>query len=148
MSSQLRDDICLVVNDSDVAAKVVEGEAILINLTSGLYYSMDKVGGMVWSMIVHGSSVEQLAQAVAAQYSVPIAQAREDVRRLVGELLDESLIVLHSMGAPATVAPPSTVAANSQPYETPKLTRFDDMADMFALDPPLPELGAVKTGNS
>lgn len=146
MSSQLRDDTCLVVNDSDVAAKVVEGEAILINLTSGLYYSMDKVGGLVWSMIVHGSSVEQVAEAVADRYSVPVAQAREDVRRLVRELLDENLIAL-SMGSPAAVAPAGT-AANSQLYETPKLTRFDDMADMFALDPPLPELGAVKTGSN
>jgi len=147
MSNQLRDDTCLVVNDADVAAKVVEGEAILINLTSGLYYSMDKVGGLAWSMIVHGSSVEQVAEAVAAHYAVPVARAREDVRRLVRELLDENLIAF-SMGQPTAVAPAGAAAANSQPYEAPKLTRFDDMADMFALDPPLPELGAIKTGNS
>ena len=147
MSSQLRDDTCLVVNESDVAAKVVEGEAILINLTSGLYYSMDKVGGLVWSMIVHGSSVEQVAEVVAARYGVPVAGAREDVRRLVRELLDENLIAL-SMGPPAVVPPAGAAAANSQPYEAPTLTRFDDMADMFALDPPLPELGTVKAVNS
>lgn len=147
MSNQLRDDTCLVVNESDVAAKVVEGEAILINLTSGLYYSMDKVGGLVWSMIVHGSSVEQVAEAVAARYSVPVADVREDVRCLVRELLDENLIAL-SMGTPAAVVPAGATAANSQPYEAPKLTRFDDMADMFALDPPLPELGTVKAVNS
>jgi len=147
MSSQLHDDSCLVANDQDVAAKVVDGEAILINLTSGLYYTMDKVGGFVWSMIVRGSSVEQVSEAVAARYSVPLAQAREDVRRLVRELLDEKLIVL-SMGSPEAAAPVGPAVENSQPYETPKLTRFDDMADMFALDPPLPELPALKTGGT
>jgi hypothetical protein len=108
---------------------------------------MDKVGGLVWSMIVHGSSVEQVAEVVAARYGVPVPGAREDVRRLVRELLDENLIAL-SMGPPAVVPPAGAAAANSQPYETPTLTRFDDMADMFALDPALPELGTVKTVNS
>ena len=91
MSSQLHDDSYLVVNDQDVAAKVVDGEAILINLTSGLYYSMDKVGGFVWSLFAPGSSIAQVADAVAARYSVPPAQAREDVRRLARELLEENL---------------------------------------------------------
>jgi len=147
MNSQLNDDSCLVANDQDVAAKVVGGEAILINLTSGLYYSMDTVGGLVWSMIVQGSSIEQVSEAVADRYSVPRARAREDVRRLVRELLDEKLIVL-SMGSPAAAAPVGLAGETLQPYEAPKLTRFDDMADMFALDPPLPELPALKTGGT
>ena len=99
MSSQLHDDSYLVVNDQDVAAKVVDGEAILINLTSGLYYSMDKVGGFVWSLFAPGSSIAQVADAVAARYSVPPAQAREDVRRLARELLEENLVAL-STGTP------------------------------------------------
>ena len=118
----------------------------MINLTSGLYYSMDKVGGLVWSLIVDGSSVEQVAEAVATSYSVPVGRARDDVRRLVRELLDESLITI-AAGSSAAV-PSTAVAANSGQYKTPTLTRFDDMADMFALDPPLPELPAVKASGA
>jgi Coenzyme PQQ synthesis protein D (PqqD) len=147
MSSQLHDDSYLVVNNQDVAAKVVDGEAILINLTSGLYYSMDKVGGFVWSMFEPGSSVAQVVDAVAARYSVPPAQAREDVRRLARELLEENLVVL-STGTPAAVPSAGLSGARPQPYVAPALVRFDDMADMFALDPPLPELPAVRTGST
>ena len=32
------------VNTEEVAAKVIDGEAIIINLTTGVYYSMDGVG--------------------------------------------------------------------------------------------------------
>ena len=39
---------CLRPNEEEVAAKVMDGEAILINLSSGIYYSMDKVGGVLW----------------------------------------------------------------------------------------------------
>lgn len=142
MNDAVRDDSWLVANEQDVAAKVVDGEAILINLTSGLYYSMDKVGGLVWSLIAGGSSVALVAQAVAASYSIPVDRARDDVRRLVQQLLAEKLIaVAAGTGVTAPAAPAPT---NSGQYQAPKLTRFDDMADMFALDPPLPELPAVK----
>ena len=147
MSSQLHDDSYLVVNDQDVAAKVVDGEAILINLTSGLYYSMDKVGGFVWSLFAPGSSIAQVADAVAARYSVPPAQAREDVRRLARELLEENLVAL-STGTPGAAPPAGPSGVKPQPYATPALVRFVDMADMFALDPPLPELPAVRTGST
>ena len=32
---------------------------------------------------------------------------------------------------------------SGQPYEAPQLMKFDDMADVFALDPPLPDLPEV-----
>ena len=47
----LRFDNRLQPRDEEVAAKVIEGEAILINLANGVYYSMEKVGGLIWEMI-------------------------------------------------------------------------------------------------
>ncbi len=34
--------------EEEVASKVIDGEAIIINLANGVYYSMDKVGALVW----------------------------------------------------------------------------------------------------
>ena len=36
-------------NEEEVAAKVLDGEAILINLSNGAYYSTDKRGAFIWS---------------------------------------------------------------------------------------------------
>ena len=147
MKSELTDDTRMVVNEADVAAKVVGGEAIIINLASGLYYSTDKVGGLVWSMVAQGASVGRIAAAVAARYEISPERARADVQELVRELLAEGLVSV-SMEPSATDAGPAVPDVQPQPYEAPKLTRFDDMADMFALDPPLPELGTVPTVNA
>jgi hypothetical protein len=147
MNGNLNDATRVVVNEADVAAKVVGGEAILINLTSGLYYSTDKVGGQVWSMVAQGASIGRIAEAVAACYEVSLERARADVQGLVQELLAEGLVSV-SMEPSAIEAAPAVPDAQPQPYEAPKLTRFDDMADMFALDPPLPELGTVTTASS
>jgi hypothetical protein len=76
---------------------------------------------------------------VAERYNLPVAQAEEDVRNLVTDLLKEHLIEIGD-GAPASVEP---IAGSAENYEPPKLVRYDDMSDMFALDPPLPELPDV-----
>jgi hypothetical protein len=133
------DDSYLCANGRDVAAKVVDGEAILINLSNGLYFSMDKVGAYVWSMIAAGSTVELIARSVSDRYGVPTERTRPDVRSLVAELLRENLIEAGN-GTPVLTA---STRVGTEPYEPPKLVRYDDMADMFALDPPLPELPAV-----
>ena len=75
---------------------------------------------------------------IAERYSIPAARAQEDVRGLVDELLAEGLIVVGAGEAGASSAPAIDHAPNQ--YEAPKLMKYDDMADMFALDPPLPEL--------
>ena len=145
MTNELHDESCLRANARDVASKVVDGEAILINLVNGLYYSMDKVSGFIWSLIANGSSVDRMVSAVSAHYTVPEAQARADVQRLVRELLAENLITVGDDALPAPAGEASDLPP--QPYETPVLARYDDMADMFALDPPLPELPPIPPGD-
>ncbi len=138
MIHELRDDSFLEPNEHQVASKVIDGEAILIDLSSGMYYSMEKVSGLVWSMIMTGSSVARIAEGIAERYSLPVAQAKEDVRALVEELLADNLVLVGD-GRNELSSVPATDAAVGE-YERPKLLKYDDMAEMFALDPPLPEL--------
>jgi hypothetical protein len=138
----LSEHTLLKVKPDEIAAKIIEGEAILINLSTGMYYSMTGAAAFIWSQLTQESTVDRLSQAVAGQYGIEHVQAHGDVERLVGELLDEGLIV--SSGDPSG---PMTPEANPSfvpgVYEVPRLVKYDDMADMFALDPPLPELPLV-----
>ena len=84
---------CLRPNQDDVASKVMDGEAIIINLSNGIYYSMDKVGGLVWELIEKESSSEKIVTTLTASYDVERTQAQADVERLVAELFEEKLIV-------------------------------------------------------
>lgn len=138
MIHELRDDSFLQANEHQVASKVIDGEAILIDLSSGMYYSMEKVSGLVWSMIMTGSSVARIAEGIAERYSLPVAQAKEDVRALVEELLADNLVLVGDARDELSSVPATDAAVGA--YERPKLLKYDDMAEMFALDPPLPEL--------
>ncbi len=129
----------LVPKSQQVAAKVMDGEAVLINLANGVYYSMDKAGGLIWSLIEQARSLDAIADAVAAAYDVPPVRAREDVEQLAAQLVAEDLVAAAGDEVPAEGADP-TPPPRKLPYETPKLNVYRDMEDLLALDPPMPGL--------
>ena len=126
----------LAPKSQQVAAKVVDGEAVIINLANGVYYSMDKAGGLIWSMIEQAQSLDAIADAVAAAYGVSPVRAREDVEQLAAQLVSEDLVVAASDGVPVEGTDPAR-APQKLPYETPKLNVYRDMEDLLALDPPM-----------
>ena len=134
-------DSRLRANDAECAAKVLEGEAVIINLLNGTYYSLDKAGAVVWELAASGGTIGEIVGGVTSRFDVEATRAREDVERLVAELVAERLLVQAdgaSDGAP-TIA--SETASNGRlPYDVPMLTTYRDMADLLALDPPMPRL--------
>ena len=129
----------LQINTEEVAARVIDGEAIMINLSNGTYYSMNDAGGFIWEMIEHKLSLGKMAESVAAHYDVSADQARADVERLVTELVDEHLVILEENPDPEGEGwerEPEQILA----YESPQLVIYRDMADLLALDPPTPGL--------
>ena len=126
--------------EEEVASKVIDGEAIIINLANGVYYSMDKVGALVWDLLQSGYTLEEVIVAVTGHYDVLREQAESNVRELVQELVQENLVVASENGIPAP-AERKIEQQERMPYEVPKLNIYRDMGDLLALDPPVPGLG-------
>jgi Coenzyme PQQ synthesis protein D (PqqD) len=129
-------------NSEEVAAKVMDGEAILINLSNGIYYSMDKVGAVLWELVEKNFSPEAMVGFIINRYEVQAEQARTDVERLLKELLDEKLILEVDGVANGDREHVEQVDAK-EPYEQPQLNIYRDMGDLLALDPPTPGLEAT-----
>jgi len=125
--------------EQEVAAKVMDGEAIIINLANGVYYSMDKAGGFIWEMIQRKHSLEETVTALMARYDVSREQAQKDVEQLVDELLRENLISASDDQSPVA-GDPLPDPPERLPYELPTLNIYQDMGDLLALDPPTPGL--------
>jgi hypothetical protein len=126
------------VNTKLVTSKIIDGEAIIINLASGMYYSLDKTGALVWMLISGGYSLQESADLLSARFSVAVDRVSEDVERLVNDLMEQNLVLAAGTGARSgevVLDPPSGDA-----YETPVLNSYDDMGDVLALDPPLPQV--------
>jgi hypothetical protein len=126
-------------NADEIAADVVDGEAVIINLANGTYYSLDATATCVWEALDTPRSLEELADVLVARFEVGAAQALEDCTALLRSLADEALVTVVPAGDRVAAAS-VTMAAQRLAYVAPRLSKYTDMADMLALDPPLPGL--------
>ena len=62
-----------------VTFEVVAGEAILIDMNSGTYFSLDEVGTVFWEKLDGSQTLAQLAEQIAASYT-------DKARQYVAEL--------------------------------------------------------------
>jgi len=132
------------LRSGDVTGKVIDGEAIIMNLATGAYYSMDGVGAALWELLEQGCSGEESVAALAERFDVTREMLERDVDAVIDDLLAEELLVVAERSAPAAVPYVSTQAE----YTTPSLQKFTDMADLLALDPPMPGLDESAWGDA
>jgi hypothetical protein len=129
------------VNSEEVASKVIDEEAIIINLTTGVYYSMDRVGARIWSLLEGHHDLGAIAAALELEYDAPLDRIQADVERLVGELKAEGLLAATDE-APVVEAGPGN-GGERREYVPPVLNIYRDMGDLLALDPPVPGLEPI-----
>jgi hypothetical protein len=131
----------LRANDAECAAKVLDGEAVIINLLNGTYYSLDKAGAVVWELAAEGGTIAEIVGGLTARYDVDAPRAQSDVERLIDELVAERLLVPRDGASRSATSAASWNGSSARlPYDAPLLTTYRDMADLLALDPPMPRL--------
>lgn len=129
----------LRVNDRHVTASVIDGEAIIINLESGLYYSLDQFGAAAWELLAAGHSIAESAGALAQACKADASVIAADLQRLADELALNTLVSpMETATAPTATIDLSAIA--QLPWVAPTLNVYDDMGDVLALDPPLPQV--------
>ena len=134
-------DLRLMPDSVNVAAKVIDGEAVILDVTRGTYYSMDGAGAVVWAAIEQGYSLREIVGILEQRYEGSTPEFERQVEDLSAQLLQEGLVV-PAKGAGISAAGPELVpVAARQPFTPPALNKYTDMADLLALDPPMPVLG-------
>ena len=123
------------VNSPQVINETIDGEAIMINLATGSYYSLDRVGGDVWTLLEASQSVDDIVAQLGKRYDAAEDDIRRGVSDLVQRLSDEELVVPCDDGDPVRVASLEPVPASRPPFRAPTFEKFSDMQDLILLDP-------------
>ena len=79
------------VND-DVLFQELQGEAVLLNLKSGVYFGLDPVGTRIWQLFAEHEVLSEVARVVVAEYDVAEDKCSEDLLKLVGDLEKQELV--------------------------------------------------------
>jgi hypothetical protein len=88
---ELRDDHRIRVKD-DVLSRVLDGEAVLLDLASGTYFGLDVVATELWEMFRAGETVGAIRARIGERYQVDDATLRRDLGELVAELVRRGLV--------------------------------------------------------
>ncbi|MCX6044758.1 MAG: PqqD family protein [Chloroflexi bacterium] len=130
------------LNSPSVVCDIVYDDVVLVNLESGAYYSTEKVGVTIWQQIDQGQSVGEIVQTLSGQYSGDTGEIEKNVYDLIGQLLNEGLIVpghtarsMMAKSGPANNTPARSAQNQKQPFEGVILHKFVDMQDLLLLDP-------------
>ena len=123
------------VDTRDVIQETIKGEVIIVHLVTGSYYSLLRSGAAIWAAVEGGLEED----AMIDQFVGPDTSEREAVasavRRFLGELQNEELIVPVEPGSPVTVASEFQTLEVQQPFAEPVLEKYSDMQDLLRLDP-------------
>jgi hypothetical protein len=71
----------------------VEGEVVMMNITTGKYASLNETGKAVWLMLEEPKLVRDILKALAATYNVDPAQCEKDVTPFLEKMLTSNALV-------------------------------------------------------
>lgn len=104
------------VNTHKAIGEVLDGEAIIINLQTGSYYSMNAAGSTLW-------------EAMSKQ--LPIAITSPALETFISFLLQEDLISEVPTSASFSTPSADPVSVTSDPT----IEKYEDMQEMLLADP-------------
>lgn len=78
----------------DLVSCDLDGEAVILQLGSGIYYGLDPVGASVWNLLQEPRPVHSIRDVLLAEYDVEPERCERDLLALLHQLQAASLVVV------------------------------------------------------
>ena len=91
---QITPNTHIAKDTSQVIDRIVDGEALVIHLQSGEYFSLNPVGTRIWELLSGEQTLGQIADVLVQEYDVTREQAQADIITLAADLIRERLAVV------------------------------------------------------
>lgn len=128
------------INAPRVVHETIDDEVVMIDLDSGNYYSLRRVGTDIWGFIKSGATIAQIVERITHRYEGARVSIENGVNQLIDELQQENLIIPDNTGEPEDFETPdaqveTTLAIERAIFEAPILQKYTDMQELLLLDP-------------
>jgi hypothetical protein len=88
----------LVTVPEAVLSRELQGETVLLNLDTGVYFGLDEVGTAMWRALRDGGRIRAAIDALLPAYDVERATLEADLLQLADTMLARGLIVRRDGG--------------------------------------------------
>lgn len=134
MSQSLFPETLFISNHSKLVTETLDGEAIIVHLETGAYFSLRGSACFIWECLQAGCSLTQLAAQIQMHFIAPPDTLEADLQTFITDLLANDLVLIvteipsdsHSLLAPSNTP---------LPFDPPVAEKFTDMADLLLIDP-------------
>lgn len=76
----------------DVQGTTMDGETVLLDLSSGRYYTLNRLGSVIWEHCTGHTTVRDICAVLCDRFDVAPERALDDLVNLVNELIQEGLL--------------------------------------------------------
>lgn len=77
---------------TDVVFEVLDGEAVVLNLKTGVYYSLNPVGTRIWQLIEERRELRAIRDAMVQEYEVEAPVLEADLKEFISKLGQKGLL--------------------------------------------------------
>ena len=77
---------------SDVQGTMMNGETVLLDLSTGRYYTLNQLGSVIWEHCTSHSTISDIHAVLCDRFDVAPERALDDLVTLVNELIQEGLL--------------------------------------------------------
>jgi len=119
--------------DRNIISDVFGDEAVLVNLETGVYFSLRASAAQIWIRLQNNYSVDEIIADLLNVYLVNHDELLQQTNAFVQQLIDKQLIKLSDIGEKQNIA----IHQNEQKlaFSAPILEVFSDMQEILLLDP-------------
>ena len=89
-----------VVASSRQVSTTLSGEAVILHMTDGIYFGLNKVGAAIWERMQQPIGLAEVVDHLVTAFPVDRETAERDVLRISAELADKGLLDVVADSAP------------------------------------------------
>jgi hypothetical protein len=85
-------DRTILLPSPDVQGTSMEGETVLLDLGTGRYYTLNRLGSVIWEHCTGHSTISDIHAVLCDRFDVAPERALDDLVALVSRLIQEGLL--------------------------------------------------------
>ena len=83
-----------VIIAREVVFRELDGEAVILNLESGMYFGLDPIGTRIWQLCQEHASIRSVWEAMQAEFDESPETLQSDLLAFINELSTRGLVTL------------------------------------------------------
>ncbi|PKK90636.1 MAG: hypothetical protein CVV64_09775 [Candidatus Wallbacteria bacterium HGW-Wallbacteria-1] len=101
----LIDGFAIPVRNPKVAFRVIRDEAVLLDLSSSLYYSINPTGSLAWELMDGKRNLSEIARGIEESFEEVPASLFEELQSFTADLVSQKLVSLETGSGSAETLP-------------------------------------------